>query len=886
MKKKKAALAAENAPALPENYRLSEKEEQDRFFKKLLRIVLILLLIAVLAFVAYYLFHFEFYTDYRASFKDAYTVEEACDFTPIKEEESSVPGMALAVENEFLKLYADPETGQVAVYDKRSGVITRSNPENADKDPIANKTNKAYMKSQMVVDYYNANRNAGSYDSFSMSTDRGQMTCQSLKDGVRFTYGIGEIVEIKYFVPFYLSAEWYEKVQAMATEKDFKNLARLYPSQNADGLWVLTEMAKNDNSKKKKADAALQQAGFTPEDYYAMQELGGVETAETLFFTVALDYRLKGDALEVSVPVSLIEEKGGGKIYRIQLLRYMGAAAANETGYFVVPNGSGALINFNNGKTTTPVYTQYVYGMDPLSADYTVTQNSETVRLPICGICRENSSVLLSVERGASLCYFTADVSGRTNSYNAIQPVFVVRGTETLSMFGVDGTSADIPVMENDLYDENLTVRYTFLGQEHTGYAGLANYYRDRLITEGKITAQEKKENIPFFFDVIGGVKETKHVLGFQYLAVEEMTTFTQAAEMARSLKEAGIENPVMNLQGWFNGGYYHDAPGGIRVLGQLGGKSGLNDLSSVMEELHGELFADAAFQKVSYIARHYNASQESSRYFGAGYSVRLGQVNPTNLRQTASLGYGETIYDLLSPKFLPRYVQGFTRDLKQLPVGGISLRDLGDELHSDKRRTNIIEREQALDIVEDALDTLKSTGRKLMVSGGNLYALKNADYALNVPMQTTKFYIIDREIPLYQMIVHGCVDYAGSVMNLSSESTAEQLLKMVEYGANCHYLFTEADATQMKYTGLNRFYATRFDTWKEQAVESYRYVNAALAPVSGAMITNHETLEEDLVRVTYSNGVCIYVNYGDHAVLMDGQSVPARGYALGGAAL
>lgn len=873
---------AENT-ALPVDNRLNGKEEQDRFFKKLFRILLLAVLVTGLTVLGYFLFRFEFYTGYRASFRNAYETETGSGFIPVEDTENNVPGMKLAAENEYLKLYADPETGEVAVYDKRTGLITRSNPENADADPVANKTNKAYLKSQLTVDYYNANRNAGSYDSYSMSTDRGQMTCESLQDGVRFIYGIGEITEIKYFVPFFLTQEWYDKVQSEATEKDFKNLARLYPSQNEDGLWVLTEMARNDNSKKKKADTALQQAGFTEEDYYAMQEAGGVETEETLFFTVALDYRLKADGLEVSVPVDMIEEKGGGKIYRIQLLRFMGAASAEEEGYFVVPDGSGALICFNNGKTTTPAYTQYVYGMDPLNADYTVTQNSETVRLPICGICREDSTLLLSVERGASLCYFTADVSGRTNSYNAIQPVFVIRGTEALSMFGVDGTSADIPVIENDIYDENLTVRYTFLGKEYAGYSGLANYYRNRLLQEGKLTARASGGNLPFFFDVIGGVKETKHALGFQYLSVNRITTFDQAGEMARALKEAGIEKPVMNLQGWFNGGYYHDAPGGISVLGQLGGEKKLNDLNALMTDLDGELFADVAFQKVSYIARHYVASQESSRYYGAGYSVRLGQVNPANLRQTSSLGYDETVYDLLSPKFLPRYVNGFASDFEQLAVGGISLRDLGDELHSDKRRTNIIEREQAQDIVEDAFTRLRQTGKRLMVSGGNLYALKDTDYAINVPMQATAYHIIDEEIPLYQMIVHGCVEYAGGIMNLSPEEEKTQLLKAVEYGANCHYLFTASDATQMKYTGLNRFYATSFETWKDRAVRDYLYLNEALSPVSGAMMTAREKLGDDLVKVTYSNGISIYVNYSDEELIADGLTVPAGAYTTGG---
>ncbi|HOW98371.1 MAG TPA: outer membrane protein transport protein, partial [Kiritimatiellia bacterium] len=102
------------------------------------------------------------------------------------------------------------------------------------------------------------------------------------------------------------------------------------------------------------------------------------------------------------------------------LLRSFGAAGTEETGYLVVPNGSGSLIRFNNGKSGTAAYSQYIYGMDLIDADYTKTQNTQAARMPLYGICRENSSVLVTIERGAPLCYLTADVSGRYNSYKAV----------------------------------------------------------------------------------------------------------------------------------------------------------------------------------------------------------------------------------------------------------------------------------------------------------------------------------------------------------------------------------------------------------------------------------------------------------------------------------
>ena len=144
--------------------------------------------------------------------------------------------------------------------------------------------------------------------------------------------------------------------------------------------------------------------------------------------------------------------------------------------------------------------------------------------------------------------------------------------------------------------------------------------------------------------------------------------------------------------------------------------------------------------------------------------------------------------------------------------------------------------------------------------------------------------YDVDETIPLYQMVTHGCADYAGKPINtLTSENLRQDLLRLVEYGASPRYIFTWEDATEMKYTGLNKYYATTFSTWAEEAAANYGYVNGALAPVSGAHMTAHEKLSDTLVRVSYSNGVTIYVNYGMQDASADGFTIPAADYLVMG---
>lgn len=849
--------------------------------RKWLWIALAVVLVIAAIWGGWYLLRYQFNNTYKQYITEPAAAAEGTAFTALEDAEPSVEGYQLAAKNDVLKLYTDPASGNVAVYDIRTGETVYSNPPLADKDKVAKKANKGYLKSQLMVDYYNANLITGSYSSFADSVELGNFEVQSIPDGVRYIYDLGEEVTV-YYVPAFLSNERYQELfNAVETsvQREMYGKANSYYEQREDGDWQVSENGKKMpiRTLKKISDAFVENGGMTPEEYYGWQEKAGVEIVETLGFTVALDWVLKGDGVECTVPPEMIEERGGGMIYRIQLLPYMAAAGSDETGYMVVPNGSGSLIRFNNGKFSNAQYSQYVYDMDLVDAEYTKTQNLQSVRLPLFAICRENSSVLATIEQGATFANITADVAGRNNSYNNAYVIFTIRGDEKLAMFGA-GETADMPIVENDYYFEPLTVRYTLLNDEYKGYSGVANYYRERLINEGVLTVKAEGGDVPFYYDVIGGVKETAHTMGVQHLRVKAMTTFDQAAEMAAQLKALGVDNQVMNFQGWMNGGYYHDVANKVKVLRQLGGKGGLEKLAGTMEQ-YGQFYADVAFQNVTYISKRYSSNAESSRYYGAGYAVSFGEVNPANLRRTSGLGYAENLYDLLSPKFLPYYVEGFTGAMKGYDERiGISLRDLGYELHADKKRTAVINREEAQMVVEAQLDTLQATGRNLMITGGNDYALEGVSHVLNVPMGATEYFIVDETIPLYQMVVHGCVDYTGKPVNTYvTDDMQTALLEMVEYGASIRYIFTWAGATEMKYTGLNKYYATTFDAWAQEAAEHYAYVNDKLQHVSNATMVEHQLLSEDLRRVTYSNGVVIYINYGNESAQADGYTVPAR---------
>ena len=135
--------------------------------KKIFIAVLSVVLGAALIWVVNYLVRYQFYDAYKAYTKEySFTYDENAEsFTPQKESKSDVEGMELVCENDNLKLYTNTATAEVAVFDKRNGKITYSNPQDPDADSVANATHKNYLKSQLVIDYFNSGRTQSTYDS-------------------------------------------------------------------------------------------------------------------------------------------------------------------------------------------------------------------------------------------------------------------------------------------------------------------------------------------------------------------------------------------------------------------------------------------------------------------------------------------------------------------------------------------------------------------------------------------------------------------------------------------------------------------------------------------------------------------------------------------------
>lgn len=843
------------------------------------------IVLALLGYVAYLCVNYFFYYEYR-KYLTEYTFEEGKEFKELKDKDPKVKGMVLAAENDILKLYTNTTTAEIAVYDKRSGEITYSNPVNRAEDPLANGRNKVDLNSQFMLTYYDVSMTAANMYSYDYSVERGQFTIESIDNGIRYTYLCGNFDSPTGLVPPLITEERLEeKILTKLTEKEAKSIRNNYiESKTVSGFLELTAGAIKSKIALQKMQKLIEKAGYTQVDFDedAAAAAGGILPERTTF-TIPLEYRLQDEKLIVTVPTEQIVESGSGRLANIDLLGYFGAGASDEEGYIFVPNGSGSLIYFNNGKKTER-YNQYIYGMDETAQSFVFIEETEKARLPVYGIKHEKSAVFAEITSGDTLANIIARVSGDVNSYNNVYPSFVLRGSEKVSMFGVEGVSADLPTLEKNMYKLDLTVTFSFLEEKDASYSGMANYYRNELIKRGELVKKADEDALPFYLDIVGGVKMQESIMAVNYLSVYPMTTFKEAGTIVDAFTNEDISNLRVNYLGWFNGGYYHDAPKKVKVERKLGGEKGLEALSDKLEATGGRLFGEVAFQQVSWEADYFDYKLESAMWY-SGYPVYFGRVNPVAASQTSNLGgYNETRYNVLSPKFLVRHVDKFIKKMDKVDISGISLRDLGDTLSSDKRRTDVIDRQEAKQVVVGQLEKLAGSKNYMMVSGGNSYTFAYATDLINVPINHNPFYIIDQEVPFYQMVIHGYIDYTSGAINLSdSYNKQEIILRMIEFGSAPHFTLSYEESSDIKYSGLNTLYSTHYETWMGDAVEIYNEANKALKHVVNSSVIDHSILNNTIKKITYDNGVVIYINSGNTEAEAEGINIPAMSYVVEG---
>jgi Family of unknown function (DUF5696) len=795
--------------------------------------------------------------------------------------EEDVPGMKGVAENDHLQLFVDDQTGAIAVHNKLSGEIWHSNPPDRDTDSLATGVNKDLLSSQMQIDFYNNVGQINSVNTFADSIAHEQLHFEAIQNGVRVTYQFGKAEKTAADLPVMLSVTRYKELASKLDKSGQRALMIAYTENTEKSVYERNDGALN-GLQLKRVLQAFEEAGYTEEDFRQdMAELNfEQEKPSPRIFKAAMEYTLDGDSLVVKVPVSSVEYPADYPINTISFLGLFGAGGVGEKGSLFVPDGSGALIHFNNGKAKYSAYQQSVYGPDLTMFVTEEAPMEQKVRLPVFGIIKENDALLGIIEEGASAATINADISGRLNSYNYVYPsfTFINKGQVTLQANSQERT---LPKFQEAPVKTDFAVRYVFLSEKEASYNGMARYYQDYLVKNNGLPEQlvnSQKEDIPFYLQLVGSISKKKHFAGIPYQALEPLTTFDQAKTIINQMQDSEINNIKLKYSGWFNEGVNHRVPDKISVDKTIGGSKGLHKFLSFTEEHGISVFPDVALLTAN-SGLKFDEKDEASRTL-RGFPAALYPMDPTLDRRDRS----KSPAFIISPKLIEKYTDEMLKDFRNYKTGGISLRDLSDQLNSDYRKNEQIDRAESETFSLKALNQIHKEDLKIMADGGNAYSLPYLSDITDAPMSSSGFKIEDEIIPFYQMVVRGHIDYTGVPFNLSTYTDVrEYVLKSLEYGSSVYFKWIHEPNYKVKDTEFDYLYAVNYEQWIAQATEVYHEVNEVLRKVQHEPILEHEKIGEGVYKTVYNNGTYIIVNYNDSQAVVEGKTVEARSFITGG---
>ena len=820
-------------------------------------------------------------------------------FAATEEEAQVLSKMKLVAETNALELYFNETDTDIAVRVKESGDIWFSNPVGADTDEQASAYYQRLMNAQLSVIYYNEKVQKSEMDNYNDSILDGQFEVEYLSDGVTVTYTLGEM-KSKQILPMVISEERYESYFNQMDESAQKKVKRnythlvyeelkedakanylaLYPNLETMNLYVLKTGTKDYLIEE--LMGYFTQVGYTEEDMYADMEAAGYVSDESkAWFVVPLTYRLEGESLVIAVdPKQITYNEDGFYLAYVNLLPYFGAADTKETGYMLVPDGSGALIHLNNGKKDSSSYYAQVYGTD-LTSRYTYETVSEadenlSVKLPVFGLKTEDSAWFAIIEDGAGYANLNADISGKTTSYNNVYAGFSYLDYGPISLSDVIGSNG-FQMYSKPMFEGEYELRIAFLHGEDANYSGMARLYQNYLIDQGILKKQKVKEDLPFYVDYIGAMDKLKSFFGFKYHSVQALTTYQQAANITSLLMRGGVDNVVVSYSGWMNGGLNGTAPTKVREVSKLskGGMS-LDEFMSQMSEWGMKVFHKVDFQYVykDQLFDGYNANTYNARYFD-NKLIKFGRAlipNRTIVEKTIQM---------LSPSFVNTIISKFIRNADQYNLDGINVGSMSTVLYSDYNKKAYSDRQAALRSYVQGLETLEQTYENgIYAENANDYTFAYTSDIVNVPFYSNSYRILDEDVPFYELVIRGYIEFAGESLNLSQDYETT-LLKSVETGAGLYFQWMYEDNSVLKNTDYDYLYSVNYESWLTQAIQDYTRVNEIFEKLQGQTIKSHEKLQENVYLVTYESGTQIAVNYNEYSVMINQTVVNAKDFAV-----
>ena len=639
-------------------------------------------------------------------------------------------------------------------------------------------------------------------------------------------------------------------------------------------------------------------AGSVMEDALIVKKSGDTLILEYGFpefgFVIPVLFRLTETSLAVTIDYSHIKENTECRIVNIALLPYFGAARSGDKGYYILPDGSGAYVEFNNGQYAQGEYSRVIYGGDLTKTSESKSGNEQAVLLPLFAAVfthvtppeaprawdeeplplaegREvKAGFLATINNGAAAAEIITAIAGGSTGYNTSSFRFLYRSFMDVAF--LDRTWAETKstmLSEEPCMSGSPEVEYRLLDDGEAGIKEIAGLYAAMLL--GEETERKAKPNT-LFLDIYSSVRASRQFLGFAYQDTVALTTLAQTDTMLTELKAKGVEDFAVMLRGLdSSGAYFGRIDTSLSVTKKLGGMKALQSLIDTWGAVYPEVSLTQFSRNGNGIRSFFDSVTAVNKKTAKQYDYNFA----TGLRD-----YKKSVRYLLKPGRTEEAAEALAGDLDKKSIQTVAPVSLARDLYSNfgggQDQIGDVEKRFAAAVKQLA------NGRQLMLERPNAYAIPYAKQILYLPDRDSGHFISNGSIPFVQLVLDGLKEYSVPPINYAS-NPEEAFLRAVESNSSLSFVLMEEEYDKVARTTEAGLFASAYARWKQEIISCYERLARVREKTEGTPVAAYEILAEGIRRVTFENGVSLIVNYNEQTCMADNITVPAISYQFTG---
>ncbi len=547
----------------------------------------------------------------------------------------------------------------------------------------------------------------------------------------------------------------------------------------------------------------------------------------------------------------------------ITVFQYFGSTMAEDDGYVIIPDGSGALISLEENPKSKTTLILDVYGEDLGYMSLSIRDRAFTLKdtkrltLPIYGMIHDtgNTGFYAIIESGAPYAQYNFRSAGHVNAFYS--SFFNFRYRQSYEQYQSRSNEDQYRISYQDVpNDYDATMRFVFVTGEDADYVGVAKSYKDYLISEGTYPTNTSSTNtdVPTKIDFIG----SEITQGILSTTIQEVTTYNEMVELIKQLQSEGYSNLTTSLKTYTKSsmGYQFD------IYRQLGGKSDFKDMLEFMEseDIDFSYYLDYVRSNKDYSKSHAQTLSKREIYYIELSSMYFGHlVNDTE----EYLGYAEKDVE----------------SMKKYGITNVAIAGLDRTLYTSWNDGVKYSTENQQDL-RDMLSYYEANDIQTALYQPDAYLYQYMSSYYDAPISSSDYSFISASIPFVQLVLSGSVEMYSEHLNFASDEQFT-LLRLVEFGVFPSYVLTGGSSYDLKLTNSSNIYISEYEILQNRMSLYKEFYTEGLSNSMHKEMVDHSFINTGVVLVEYDDGTQILLNYNTTEITEHGYTVDPQSYVV-----